>query len=359
MDISVRHVRQVEVHDIGHARNVDPARGHVGRDQHVDLAIAEALDRAVTLALRFVAVDRFRVVAIGAQALHQLFRAMLGAGEHKRQRAHIGREDIAQLAGLLSFAVEEVHRLGDLVGSLAGGRNLNALGIGEVGLRDFLHLLRHRGREQQGLTRGAKARRDLAQRMNEAEVEHLVGLVEHQMAGVAQVDRAAIHQVDQSARGGDENVVAAMHHGDLTVDRLAADNGRDVHLGALNEPREVIGDLVHQLAGRREDQCLAGLGRRFARLRHQLVDERQAEGQRLAGAGLGEAQHVMARKNQRDRLFLNRGRLGELCACERLENGRGEPQRREIGQCLSFMAEAPDTGMRTAISPDGIVRSAG
>jgi hypothetical protein len=57
---------------------------------------------------------------------------------------------------------------------------------------------------------------------------------------------------------------------------------------------QAVGDLVDQFAGRREDQRLGRLGRRLARLIQQRVDQRQAEGQRLAGAGLGEAEDVVS-----------------------------------------------------------------
>ena len=50
---------------------------------------------------------------------------------------------------------------------------------------------------------------DPLQRMDEAEVEHLVGLVEDEDFEPRQVDRALVDQVEQAARGGDEHVEAA------------------------------------------------------------------------------------------------------------------------------------------------------
>jgi hypothetical protein len=121
--------------------------------------------------------------------------------------------------------------------------------------------------------------------------------------------RPRVHQVDQAAGRGDEDVGAARERVDLAADGLAADDGVDLQAGRRGQP-EAFGDLVGQLAGRREDQRLRRLGRRLARLIQQRVDQRQAEGQRLAGAGLGEAQDVMALQRMRDRLRLDRGGFG-------------------------------------------------
>jgi len=42
--------------------------------------------------------------------------------------------------------------------------------------------------------------------VDKAHVQHLVGLVQHQKAGGIQRQRPAFQQVDQPARGGDQNV---------------------------------------------------------------------------------------------------------------------------------------------------------
>src|SRR6185437_10808479 len=58
VDIAFRHVRQVEIDDMGDAVDVDAARRYVGGDEDADLAGAEILERLLPRALRFVAVDR-------------------------------------------------------------------------------------------------------------------------------------------------------------------------------------------------------------------------------------------------------------------------------------------------------------
>jgi hypothetical protein len=119
------------------------------------------------------------------------------------------------------------------------------------------------------------------------------------------------------------------------ADGLAADDGVDPQAGGAGQRPQAFGDLVDQFAGRREDERLGRLGRRFAGLIQQRVDQRQAEGQRLAGAGLGEAEDVMSVQRKRDRLRLDRGGLGEARAAERVVQGGLEAEGVEVEQVYS------------------------
>src|SRR5207248_2984181 len=51
VDILLGHVGQIEVHDMADARDVDPARGDVGRDQHRHVARLEACESALAMRL--------------------------------------------------------------------------------------------------------------------------------------------------------------------------------------------------------------------------------------------------------------------------------------------------------------------
>src|SRR5947209_17456135 len=57
VDILLRNVRQVEVHDVTDAGDVDAARRDVGRDEHRHSAGLEGGDGAFALSLALVAVD--------------------------------------------------------------------------------------------------------------------------------------------------------------------------------------------------------------------------------------------------------------------------------------------------------------
>ena len=90
-------------------------------------------------------------------------------------------------------------------------------------------------------------------------------------------------------------------------------------------------DLDRELAGRGEDQRPAGLRRRPAGERQELVQDRQREGRGLAGAGLGDAEDVAAGHLRGDRLRLDRRRRVEAGAGERVGERLGEAELRESG----------------------------
>ncbi len=58
MHIGFRHVRQIEIHDVADAVDVDAARSNVGGDQDEHLALAKCGKYPFALVLRLVAVDR-------------------------------------------------------------------------------------------------------------------------------------------------------------------------------------------------------------------------------------------------------------------------------------------------------------
>jgi hypothetical protein len=107
----------------------------------------------------------------------------------------------------------------------------------------------------------AQHRRDAAQRMDEADVEHLVGLVENKEPCLAQVDGPAIHQVDQPARRRHEDVGAAGEPLGLRVDRLAADDKGDAQIG--RQPLKALDDLIGEFPGRRKHQAAGRFRRGF------------------------------------------------------------------------------------------------
>src|SRR4029077_12773623 len=78
---------------------------------------------------------------------------------------------------------------------------------------------------------------------------------------VADVEGAAVHQVDQPARGADDDVDALLERVELRVVGHAAVDGEDPDAAVLAGQGEVGGDLERELAGRRDDQRLRLAGR--------------------------------------------------------------------------------------------------
>ena len=117
--------------------------------------------------------------------------------------------------------------------------------------------------------------------LEEAEVEHLVGLVEDDEATRVEDQRRALGEVHHPADRADDDVPAGAQLRLLRADRRAAEDGDDIDALAPAVRPQRLGDLDAQLARRREDERLD--------LRDVGVDvlqDRQSERGRLARAGL-------------------------------------------------------------------------
>jgi hypothetical protein len=196
--------------------------------------------------------------------------------------------------GLLLALLDETDALLDLVG---GGRRRGDGNLGRITqeLRgEAFDEFRHGGREEQRLAFRRDMFRDGAEGMDEAEVQHLVGFVEHEDFNVLEADGALFDQVDQAAGSSDEYVHAALKLADLRADLGAAANHRHAQAEAGAVGFERGGNLAGEFAGRGQHEHARALVRGRALVAEQLVEDRSSEGQRLAGAGLGEAHDIAA-----------------------------------------------------------------
>ena len=169
--------------------------------------------------------------------------------------------------------------------------------------------LRHGGREEQALAPGRKLGEDLPDGPDEAHVEHLVGLVEDEDLRARQHDAALLDVLEEPAGRGDEDVDAAAHGIDLRPVRDAAVHQGDGQVRVASVGLEALRDLRRELARRRQDERARAPPHAPGRLvGGEPVQDRQREGRRLAGAGLGDAQQVLAGQHAWDGLRLDRGR---------------------------------------------------
>jgi hypothetical protein len=120
---------------------------------------------------------------------------------------------------------------------------------------------RHRGREQHRLAQLRRLGEQPLDVGKEAEVEHLVGLVEHQHLDVREVQRAAVGQVEQPPRRADHHVDAGLQGLQLRLVRDAAVDGERAGAALAGGDGDVAGHLEGELTGRRDDQRLRLAGR--------------------------------------------------------------------------------------------------
>ena len=139
--------------------------------------------------------------------------------------------------------------------------------------------------------------------MNESHIQHTVSFIEHEVTDFVKMSGAAVHQVDQSSRCGD-NDIGLLQFLYLHVDGNAAVHRRYTKMFSLREFDKLIRDLHGKLASGREDK------RDGSVLSVDLFDERHRKAQCFAGAGLGLRDNVASFKDCRDNFLLDGRRLG-------------------------------------------------
>ena len=168
----------------------------------------------------------------------------------------------------------------------------------------------------------------------EAEVEHVIGLVEHQVLDAVETQITAPDVVEQPPWRCDHELGSALlERVDLPLHADAADERRAAQAHLVAHHRHELGRLVRDLARGADDQRLhAVLG-----LDH--VEQRQHERRGLAGAGLRQPDHVAALQREWDHRALDRSRPQQADTLHRRDQLGREPQ----------LAESPSPRARRSV----------
>ena len=198
----------------------------------LDLVLAELRQRLLARHLGHVAVQRAGAEAALGEVVGDPLRLPLGAGEDDDLLGVLGLQDPADDLGLVEVVglVDELrgrrHHRG-VVRRL--GADVHRVPHVDAGQRDDRR--RHGRREQHRLAGLGGHPQDPLDVGQEAQVEHLVGLVEHQRVHVGEVERAAVGEVDQAPGRADDDVDAGLERVELGVVADAAVDGQDPEAG--------------------------------------------------------------------------------------------------------------------------------
>ncbi len=178
----------------------------------------------------------------------------------------------------------------------------------QEGLDDLLDGRIHGGGEEESLALRGQQLQDLVHLLAEAQLQELVGLVDHQVSEAPKAQGLLVQQIQQPAWRGDNQIGASPQGHHLGVDGDATEGCADLQGGSqmpgqLHRPHP---HLHRQFPGRNEDED----PRRLAwgpsgRIVRQQVEDRSEEGHRLPRTSLGLHRQVVARKHGRNRLFLH------------------------------------------------------
>src|SRR6185437_747742 len=330
VDVALGQIRQLVIDHMRDAVDIDAAGGDVGGDENARFAVAKAGKRTLARGLRFVAVDRLRANPAARQLLSDPVGAVLGAGEDEGARGRAIRQEIGEEGALVAL-FDEIDALRDALdgGCLRRDRDPNRVGKHAAG--EPRRGLGHGRREEERLAALGKRGDDALDIVNEAHIEHAVGLVEDENLDRIEAQMTLLNEVEQAPGRRDENVDAARQRIDL---RLLPDTAEDHGRAQREMPTvaaEAVIDLDRQSARRAEDKRARLAAAQGRAARAQQLQHRQREGGGLAGSGLGDAEQIAAGEKRRDRLGLDWCRslivLGAQCALQRLD----EAERRKGG----------------------------
>jgi hypothetical protein len=247
--------------------------------------------------------------------------------------------------------------LGDALDRGGYRRHGDAGRIAQHGFGEFGDILRHGRREEQRLPLDRQFGDDLPDVVDEAHVQHAVGLVEYEELDLAELQSVALHEIEQAAGRGHQNFDALHDRADLAAHRHAADRQRRGQANVAAIGVEAVEDLSGKFAGRAQHQHAAGLGLRLDAVLQDPVQDRQREGCGLAGAGLGDADDVTAGKCEGDGLSLD-GRGREIILfLERTRDWIGKAEILKGGQKAgSFHYKGQAPGIVAARSARGCQR---
>ncbi|KJL44758.1 hypothetical protein RR49_00123 [Microbacterium ginsengisoli] len=323
--------RRVDVHDQLDLIDVHAAGGDVGRDEHANTSGcgvgAEGCEVALAGALAEVAVQVDRRDAPGCQLAGKLLGLVLGAGEEDAA-PHAGREGLDEAR--LVVVGDEQHAVGHGGGGHAGLVDRVAHLVAQERAHEAVDTAVEGGAEQQALSTGGRRLEDAGDARQEAEVGHVVGLVEHSDLDGVEGHDTLLHEVFESARAGDDDVDAGTHGLLLRALADATEDRGDAQTRRLRERGDGRRDLGGELAGGAEHETArtagaAGCGLRAA----EAGDEGQRERERLATAGAAAAEHVATREGVGQRVALDGEGLGAAGGLEHGDERRGHAERQE------------------------------
>jgi hypothetical protein len=153
-------------------------------------------------------------------------------------------------------------------------------------------LWRHGGGEQRRLPFVRQGSDDPANVANEAQIEHAVSLVQHELAVLVQLELAGGHQVADAARRADDDVGTPAHALYLNDAADAAQDGDNPQRPLAGKAAQAILDLQCQLARGRQDESACGEMAGTSGSADQVLQHRQGERGSLAGSSLGDTEQI-------------------------------------------------------------------
>ena len=303
VDVVLNLVGHVVVEHHVHVVDVQAPGGHVGGHQHPHLALPEGLEGLFPDALLDVAVDGLGGDAPHLEQAGEPVGHVLGVAEGDGplvaavgEKSHHGLQLVPPALQVNAVLLDV--RLVLLVGP---HHNLHRVTLVHPG--DVHHLTGDGGGEEAQVLPGLDLVQNPGHVVDEAHIQHPVGLVQHHGLHLVQLHRAPLHVVHKAAGGGHHNLGMLFQGGNLLLNGGAAVEAHRAHtLLKLTQVPQLVLNLEGQLTGGGQHQ---GLHR--VTLRVDVLHHGDAEGKGLARAGGSLGDDVLPLHKVGDGARLDRG----------------------------------------------------
>ena len=205
VDVGLRLVGQIVIDHMGQLIDVNASRRNVGRHQNARFARLEVGQGVLARALRLVPVYHAGGDPRPVQRLFDPVRAVLGPREDQRgDNLFILHQQVDEQLPLISL-VHEVDELGDALHRGGDGRHRDRNRIAEERGRQIGNLCGHGRGKQQGLSIPRQLGDHLFDIVDEAHVQHPVGLVQYEHGNIFETAQALRDQIVEPARRRHQN----------------------------------------------------------------------------------------------------------------------------------------------------------
>ena len=234
--------------------HVQSACRHVGGHEQLGAVLAELLHRQIALLLAQVAVQGIGIVSVAYQVVGHLLRLHFGAAEDDGIDA--GKViDHALQGEVFVSRVYHIIYVVHILGSLVAAAHLYLPRFPEILPGDALYLTAHGGGEEQRAVLLGHSAQDGVDVLLKTHGEHLVSLVQHDVAHRREVGRPTVHQVDEATGSSHYHVHSVLQGTYLRLDVGSAIDGQDACLRQmLGKALHIIGYLQAQLARGSHDE---------------------------------------------------------------------------------------------------------
>ena len=196
------------------------------------------------------------VVAVLYQFVGNLLRLFAGTAEDDTVyvRIEIGDTFQGEVFVLCPYHIIDV---ADVLVSFVFVPDYDFFRVLHVLLRNVGNLLRHGGGEEQHIPVFRHFGQNGVDTVGEPHVQHFISFVHDDVFHQTEVDRLAVHQVEQTSRGGNYYVYAAFQRLYLAFDAGASVNGKDFQIvDILGIIVQVVSNLQAKFPCRAKYKCL-------------------------------------------------------------------------------------------------------